>query len=135
MQWSHVKCKHSNSFFIATSMFFFFVLILRVLELDYYVFTIFFKLANFIWNIFFVEIYIPMESSNLSLTNIRLSCEKEKEKSYFLTADMRSFFLTFLLVECNYVKMSTCFYGKIKFQLCFLKVINVKSLLVISYRQ
>ena len=67
-------------------------------ETDFYVFTLFFKFANFIWNIFSVEIYIPMESSNLSLTKYTFISWKRKRKRWSLNGYKGSFSQNFPLV-------------------------------------
>ena len=80
--------------FLLTSIFF----VLFFCETIFHVFITFFELASFIKNVFFVETYIPMENSNLSLTKYTFILWKRKRKRWSFDGYKGSFFQNFPLV-------------------------------------
>ena len=66
-------------FYCLTSVFFGFVLFCFC-ETSFDVFTIFSELSRLKWNVLFMEIYIPMKSSIISLTKYAIFYVKKKKK-------------------------------------------------------
>lgn len=76
-------------------------------------FTIFSKLFDLIKNALFMEIYILMESSGLSLTKYSIIMRKRRRKKLSFNCLKRPFFPIFSCFESNYVLIALV-YGKIK---------------------
>ena len=80
LQCNGLMSKHSNSFlivFIVCHQFFFFC------KTNFDVFTIFSKLLDLKKYVLLIEIYIPMERSNLSLTKYSIIWWKRRRKKQF----------------------------------------------------